>query len=123
MGKKILLVDDEQDWVKMLTVRLEHEGYQVEAALDALEAVTQARESKPDLILLDIMMPACDGIETLKHFRQNTNTYITPVIVITARGDKETKEAAEKLGISGYFTKPVEMGALLEKLKEELLKQ
>lgn len=118
--KKILIVDDERDWVEMLSIRLGHSGYQVEVAFDGLQAVTQAVELKPDLILLDIMMPAGGGLGALKNIRLSTKTFSIPVIVVTAKGGPETKEAAEKLGISGYFVKPVDMVALLLKIKELL---
>ena len=120
MKKKILIVDDEKDWVEMLSLRLIHSGYQVEVAFDGLQAVTQAVQLKPDLILLDIMMPAGGGLGVLKNMRTSTKTFSMPVIVITAKGDKETQEASEKLGISGYFVKPVDMVALLLKIKEVL---
>lgn len=119
MPKKILIVDDEKDWIQMLTMRLGHEGYQIEAAFDTVQAMTQAFELKPDLILLDIMMPAGGGLEALKNIRANVKTFSIPVIVLTARGDKETKEAAEGLGISGYFVKTNTV-ELLAKIKEVL---
>lgn len=120
MDKKILIVDDEQDWVQMLNTRLMHEKFQTEAAFDTIQAVTQAVRVKPDLILLDIMMPAGGGLEALRHFRENTKTFNIPVIVITAKSDKGTREIAEKLGISGYFIKPLEMDALISKINEIL---
>jgi len=115
---KILIVDDEKDWIQMLAMRLGHEGYQTEAAFDTIQATTQAVQLKPNLILLDIMMPAGGGLEALKNIRANVKTFSIPVIVLTARADNETKEAAEKLGISGYFVKPVDMDELLKKLRE-----
>ena len=123
MGKKILIVDDEKDWVQMLVMRLKHVGYLTEVAFDAVQAVMQVVQLKPDLMLLDIMLPAGSGLEVLKNIRSRAKTFSIPVIVLTAKGDKETKEAAEKLGISGYFVKPVDMNELLEKLKEVLTKQ
>ena len=123
MEKKILIVDDEKDWTQMLAMRLKHVGYLIEVAFDAYQAVMQVVQLKPDLMLLDIMLPAGSGLEVLKNIRANAKTFSIPVIVLTAKGDKETKEAAEKLGISGYFVKPVDMNELLEKLKEVLTKQ
>jgi len=118
--KKILIVDDEKDWIQMLAMRLGHEGYQIEAAFDTVQAMTQAIQLKPDLILLDIMMPAGGGLEALKNIRANVKTFSMPVIVLTARGDNETKEAAEGLGISGYFVKTANTVELLAKIKEVL---
>jgi DNA-binding response OmpR family regulator len=120
MGKRILIVDDEKEWIQVLAMRLGHKGYQTEAAFDTLQATTQAIRLKPDLILLDIMMPAGGGLEALKNIRANVKTFSIPVIVLTARGDKETKEAAEGLGISGYFVKTANTDELLAKMKEVL---
>jgi DNA-binding response OmpR family regulator len=120
MGKRILIVDDEKDWVKMLAIRLGHEGYQIEVAFDTVQATAQAIKLIPDLILLDIMMPAGGGLEALKNIRARLKTFTIPVIVLTARGDKETKEAAERLGISGYFVKTASTVELVAKIKEAL---
>jgi DNA-binding response OmpR family regulator len=118
--KKILIADDEKDWIQMLAMRLGHEGYQTEAAFDTVQTMTQAVQLKPDLILLDIMMPAGGGLEALKNIRASVKTFSIPVIVLTARGDKETKEAAEGMGISGYFVKTANTVELLAKIKEVL---
>ncbi len=120
MGKRILIVDDEKDWVKMLAIRLGHEGYQIEGAFDTVQATAQAIKLIPDLILLDIMMPGGGGLQALKNIREHLKTFTIPAIVLTARGDKETKEAAERLGISGYFVKTESTIKLVTKIKEVL---
>jgi len=120
MGKKILVVDDEKDWSKMICLRLHNEGYKLDTAMDTYQAVTQTIKLEPDLVLLDIMMPAGGGFEALKNIRNNSKVLATPVIIVTAKGDKASKDTAEQLGISGYFTKPVDMDALLAKIKEVL---
>jgi len=116
--KTILIIDDDKDLVRILGMRLQHEGYKVEAAFDATQAVTQAINLKPDLVLLDMIMPAGDGVGVLENLRLNVKTFNIPVIALTGISDKQTKEAAEKLGISGYFVKPVDMDKLIEKIKE-----
>jgi CheY-like chemotaxis protein len=121
--KTILIIDDDKDWVWMLGMRLQHEGYHVEAAFDAVQAITQTIDLKPDLVLLDIIMPAGDGVGVLEKLRENAKTINIPVIAITAIKDMQIKEAAEKLGISGYFVKPVDTGKLMEKLKEVLIEK
>jgi DNA-binding response OmpR family regulator len=121
--KKILIIDDDKDWVWMLGIRLQHEGYKVEAAFDAVQAITQTIDLKPDLVLLDIIMPAGTGVGVLEKLRVNAKTINIPVIALTGISDKQTKEAAEKLGISGYFVKPVDVGKLMEKLKEVLIEK
>ena len=120
MRERILIVDDEKDWVKMLAMRLRHEGYQIEGAFDTIQATAQAIKLIPDLILLDIMMPGGGGLQALKNIRAHLKTFTIPVIVLTARGDKETKEAAEGLGISGYFIKTESTIELVSKIKEVL---
>ena len=122
MEKKILIVDDEKVWVKMLAMSLEHEGYQIEVAFDAIQATAQAFQLKPDLILLDIMMPAGGGLAALKNIRANVKTFSILVIVLSAKGDKKTKEAIEELGVSGFLSKSVDIDELLEKIKEILIK-
>jgi CheY-like chemotaxis protein len=118
MGKRILIVDDEKVWAKMLAMSLEHEGYQIEVAFDAMQATRQAFQLKPDLILMDIMMPAGGGLEALKNIRANAKTFSIPVIILSAIQDKKTIKAAEELGVSGYFPKSVDMDYLVEKIKE-----
>jgi DNA-binding response OmpR family regulator len=117
----ILIIDDDKDLVRMLGMRLQHEGYRVEAAFDAVQAVSQAIKLKPDLVLLDIIMPAGNGVGVLEKLRMNVKTFNIPVIALTGVSDKQTKETAEELGISGYFVKPVDMDELIENLKEVLI--
>jgi two-component system, OmpR family, phosphate regulon response regulator PhoB len=122
MGKKILIVDDEKVWVRMLAMSLDHEGYELEVAFDAIQATTQALRLRPDLILLDIMMPAGGGLAALKNIRTNVKTFSIPVLVLTAKGDRKTKEAVEELGVSGYFSKSMDLDELLGKIREILVK-
>lgn len=123
MAKTILIIDDDADWVQMISKRLRINGYQVEAAFDSVQAVSQAIKLKPDLILLDILMPAGGGVGVLEKLRRNVNTFNIPVIALTALSDKQTVEAIEELGVSGYFVKPADMSKLSEKIEEVLIKK
>jgi DNA-binding response OmpR family regulator len=123
MAKTILIVDDDADWAQMISKRLQLNGYHVEAAFDAAQALSQAIKLKPDLILLDILMPAGGGVGVLEKLRRNVNTFNTPVIALTALSDKQSVEAMTKLGVSGYFVKPVDMGKLLENIEKVLIKR
>ncbi|MDD5327698.1 MAG: response regulator [Phycisphaerae bacterium] len=123
MTRNILIIDDDTDWVRMLGIRLRHEGYHVDAAFDAVQAITQAIELKPDLILLDIIMPAGDGVGVLEKLRASAKTINIPAIAITAVKSKGTKEAAEKLDLAGYFVKPIDTDKLIEKIKEVLVEK
>jgi DNA-binding response OmpR family regulator len=123
MAKTILIIDDDKDWVQMISKRLQCNGYQVEAAFDALQAVSQAIGLKPDLILLDILMPAGNGVGVFKNLKVNVNTFNIPVIALTAMSDKQTVETMTELGVSGYFEKPADIGKLLERIEELLIKK
>jgi len=118
--KRILVVDDEKDWVSLISTRLQHEGYHVDVAFDPIEGMAQAIKLVPDLILLDIMMPGGGGISMLKSVRNSSKTFNIPIIVVTAKSDQETQEEAEKLGVSAYFYKPLDTAKLMEKIKEVL---
>jgi DNA-binding response OmpR family regulator len=104
----------------MISIRLQREGYHVEVAFDAVNALSQAIRLKPDLILLDIMMPAGDGIEVLDNLRGNANTFNIPVIALTVLSDEQTVENVVKLGVSEYFVKPADRSKLIEKIEEVL---
>ncbi len=118
--KKILIIDDEADWIKVLIPRLEHEDYEVVAAFDPATGIKQIKDTKPDLILLDIMMPSGGGMQVLKYVRASAPTFNIKVIIITARSDQETRDETEKVGISGYFVKPIDTTEVLKKIKETL---
>jgi CheY-like chemotaxis protein/two-component sensor histidine kinase len=118
--KKILIIDDEPDWIKVLMPRLEYEGYDVVVAFDTVTGIRQIRATMPDLILLDIMMPAGGGMKVLEYVRNNVKSFNVRIVVITARSDQVTRREAEKLGISDYFIKPIDMPVVLGRIKEIL---
>ena len=120
MMKTILIVDDEKEWIQILGMRLAREGYHVEAGFDAVQAVTRAVQLRPHLILLDLMMPGGGGLAALKNIRANANLFGVPVIVVTARGDKEARDTAETLGVSAFFVKPMHMGRFTNRIAQVL---
>lgn len=115
MSKKILIVDDEVDLVNLLRVRFESYGYTVISAFDGGEGVKLALKEKPDLILLDIMMPKMDGYTALKILKGEDTTKDIPVIMLTAKG--KMKDLFEPEGIKGYLVKPFEKEHLLQTIK------
>ena len=124
MAKKILIIDDEIDILKTLTMRLELEGYEVVTAEDGSAGYEKAQEIKPDLILLDIGMPKQDGYMTLRKMRRESDSeYLflrkVPVLIITGRGT-EMKRLFEFEGATGYITKPFDNEALLSKIADNL---
>jgi CheY-like chemotaxis protein len=103
---RILVVDDEPSIVKLVTATLEGRGYDVTPAYDGVEALAQAKLRKPDLILLDVMMPHMDGIEVRKRLAADTATKNIPVIHLTAVGDFDKQREALSDGATDYMVKP-----------------
>lgn len=115
--KKILLIDDEPDFCHFVKANLEMMGnYKVLIAPNGIQGIKDAVENKPDVILLDIMMPGIDGLEILKRLKANQNTMAIQVIMLTAKDDEDSKVKAVESYCDGYLTKPVEMNVLKSKI-------
>jgi two-component system alkaline phosphatase synthesis response regulator PhoP len=113
---KVLVVDDEQDIIDILTYNLQKEGYEVETAMDGINAVSKARDFVPDVILLDIMMPLQDGVETCRQIREIPELKNTFVIFLTARSEEYSEVAAFDVGADDYINKPIKPRALLSRI-------
>lgn len=118
--KKILIVDDEKDCVLTLSAELRVAGYKVLSAYDAVGAVMMAVQEKPDLILLDIGLPAGSGIVVMKRIASISVIAATPIIIITASGADDIKKQAFENGAVGYFQKPYDFDKLLHAIKNTL---
>jgi len=116
MKKRILIIDDEEDMAFALVLQLQAGGYEASAAGDGAEGLKKARKEKPDLILLDIMMPKKDGYTFLIELKKDNTIKSIPVIVLTAKADM--KDMFDVEGVKGYITKPFEDAELLAKIKE-----
>jgi DNA-binding response OmpR family regulator len=121
--KRILIIDDELDFVKMLTARLQIAGYEVLAAEDGSKGVQTARREKPDLIILDIMMPGMDGHMVCDMLKKSTLTWLIPVIYLTARTGQSDELLALEKGAKYFLTKPYNPDVLLEMIKSALMEQ
>ena len=117
---KILLVDDDPDIIELLAYNLKKEGYETASALDGIEAVEVAKTFKPDLILLDVMMPRQDGIETARQIRQIPEFRDTYILFLTARAEEYTEVAAFDVGADDYIVKPIKPRALISRIKATL---
>jgi class 3 adenylate cyclase len=117
---RILVVDDVPDNLDILQMRLESQGYEVATAGDGVEALEKIRELLPDLVLLDIMMPKMDGIETVKRLKADTSLPFIPVILVTARADAKDVIAGLESGGDDYLTKPVDHAALSARVRSML---
>ncbi|OPJ56870.1 response regulator transcription factor [Alkalithermobacter paradoxus] len=120
MDKKILIVDDEEHIVELLKFNLSSQGYEVDVAYDGLDGFVKMREMKPDLVLLDIMIPSIDGFEVLKKVRSDKEIKNTPVIMLTAKNMEEYKIEGLQIGADDYITKPFSVKELLARVNAVL---
>lgn len=119
--RKILLIDDEQDLCAVFKKHLESGGgFEVATALSGKEGLREAKKNKPDLILLDIMMPVMDGLKVLETLKKDNETVRIPVIMLTALDDDLDKIKAAQLYDEEYITKPVNIDQLKLKIEEVL---
>lgn len=114
---KILLVDDEPDILEIVGYNLSNEGYQIITASNGLEGVKKANKEKPQLIILDVMMPEMDGIEACEQIRKNKDLENTVVTFLTARGEDYSQVAGFDAGADDYITKPIKPKVLVSKVK------
>ena len=114
---KILLVDDEPDILDFVSYNLKTEGYKVATAASGKSGVAKAKEFKPDLILLDVMMPEMDGIEACDQIRRLPGLENTIIAFLTARGEDYSQVAGFEAGADDYITKPVKPKVLISRLK------
>jgi two-component system, OmpR family, alkaline phosphatase synthesis response regulator PhoP len=104
--RKILVVDDERHIVRLIQVNLERAGYQVVTAFDGKEALKKVEADKPDLVVMDVMMPYMDGFEALKSLQANPATREIPVVMLTAKAQDADIFRGWSSGVSAYLTKP-----------------
>jgi two-component system alkaline phosphatase synthesis response regulator PhoP len=117
---KILIVDDEPDIVEFISYNLKSKGYLIGTAKDGVEAIRKAKEFRPDLILLDIMMPNKDGKETLKELRRMPEFEHTAVIYLTALSDERSEIEGLKTGADDYISKPIKPELLATRISAAL---
>ena len=117
MNKKILVVEDDANAVKLIEYTLEQEGYQVITASDGLEGLTKAQFEHPDLIVLDIMLPGLDGYEICHQLRQKPETAELPILMLSAKARKEDKDTGLKTGADDYLAKPADPSLIVAKVE------
>lgn len=117
---KILIVDDDHDILKQLGLKLSKEKYEVVYAVDAYDAVQKTRKEKPDLIILDLMLPAGGGLTALKNIRLMPVGSLIPVVVLTGTKDQELKKKIRQAGVEAFMEKPYDYRVLSETIKNIL---
>lgn len=120
MAMTILVVDDEEPIQELLKFNLENEGYNVLTAFDGPAALKMIEEKRPDLVVLDVMLPGMDGLEVCNQLRQNSKLRDLPVIMLTAKGEEIDKVLGLELGADDYLTKPFSPRELLARIRARL---
>ncbi len=119
--KRILIVDDSKTALMMTSVIVSKGPYEVLTANDGLDGVFKALNEKPDLILMDVMMPRMDGFEAVRRLRDEDATRHTPIIMVTTRGENENLQTGYQNGCNDYVTKPINSVELMAKIKNQLV--
>lgn len=120
LPSKILVVDDEPDIVEFISYNLKSKGYHIATARDGIEAIRKAKEFRPDLILLDMMMPNKDGIQTIRELRQLPDFEQTAIIFLTALSDEKSEIEGLKTGADDYISKPIKPELLATRINAAL---
>jgi len=113
MGGSVLLIEDEPNIIEAIRFILSRDGWRVDTHSDGLTALDAVRARRPDLVVLDVMLPNRSGYDILHDLREDPEFKELPVLMLTARGQKKDRELAEKLGASSFMTKPFSNGEVL----------
>jgi DNA-binding response OmpR family regulator len=117
MSEKILFIEDEPDQIMMLRMRMKSYGFEIISALDGEEGLNRAFQEKPDLILLDLIMPKMNGLEVCQRLKENSETRSIPIIILTASGGKDVEEKSQAAGADDCIRKPYDSGQLVARIK------
>jgi len=115
--EKILIVDDEEDIIELLSYNLSREGYRVEGVQSGEEAIEKVRSAQPDIIVLDLMLPGIDGLEVCRILKNDPAAAYIPIIMLTAKGEDADIVAGLELGADDYITKPFSPRILLARIR------
>ena len=120
MAEKILIIDDDVDTLRLVGLMLQRQGYHISAASNGSQGLAKALEERPDLILLDVMMPDMDGYEVTRRLRKNPATVSIPILMFTAKTQLDDKVTGFEVGADDYLTKPFSMRELVARVKAQL---
>ena len=118
MASHVLLIEDEPNIAEAIRFILSRDGWQVSTMADGIGAAEAVREARHDLVILDLMLPGCSGLEVLEAIRADPVTEAVPVLMLTAKGQGRDREAAERAGVSRFMTKPFSNAEILASVRE-----
>ena len=116
MKKRILLVEDDPSAIRLVSYTLEQEGYEVLTASNGLEGLKKAQEEKPDLLVLDVMLPGLDGFEVCRRLRADGETALLPVLMLSAKAQEIDKTTGMKMGADDYLPKPADPAEIVARV-------
>lgn len=115
--RKILFIEDDPDQIVVVKMRLETKGYEFVSAMDGEEGLNKVYDERPDLVLLDIILPKINGLGVCKHLKQDSSTKSIPVVIMTAAGEKDVAKKCYDAGADEIIRKPYESADLIAKIK------
>lgn len=118
MGKSVLLIEDEPNIIEAISFLLSRDGWTVRLHTEGVGAVEAVQSNKPDVVVLDVMLPGRSGFEILRELRQGAAPADLPVLMLTARGQKTDREMAEGYGVSCFMTKPFSNAQMLQAVRD-----
>jgi DNA-binding response OmpR family regulator len=117
---RILVVEDEESLLKLESILLSSKGYSVTGVMDGKSALEEVRANKPDLVILDIMLPEIDGFEVCRQIKEDPDTSHIPVLILTAKKNNQDMERGRQVGCDVYMTKPFKSAKVLDMVQELL---
>lgn len=114
MGKRVLLIEDEPNIIEAIRFILSRDGWIVETHADGASAVAAVDRKRPDIIILDVMLPGKSGFDILRELRADPDHAALPILMLTARGQKKDRDMAQAAGVSAFMTKPFSNSEMLE---------
>jgi len=121
--RRILIVEDEESLLKLESILLTTRGYKVTGVTDGLKALEEIKKARPDLVLLDIMIPGIDGFEVCRRIKADPETASLPVVMLTAKKSSADQARGVEAGADAYITKPFKSGKIIEVVEELLRKE
>lgn len=118
MASHVLLIEDEPNIAEAIRFILSRDGWQVSMLMDGIGAAEAVQTEKPDIVILDLMLPGCSGLEVVQAIRANPETQAVPVLMLTAKGQGRDREAAERAGVNRFMTKPFSNADILASVRE-----